>query len=519
MQVLLLRRCLFQSLSIGSDACMKCLTGKVVSEGVAVGNAHILRPNSIVRQPILMELEKEKFKKALFLSTEEIKDLIEKNPENEEYLSIQTLLLEDPLLSQKTLLVIEQGYSAFEAITKVIEEYIELLMESTNSYLKERTFDLADIRNRIIRNLDQQSIEKRDTPYILICEELHPSILIQNRELILGVLSQQGGYNSHGAILCRQFNIPYMIAKVEVEEDSILILDTRKKSIKVAPEKEELLQYQILLKKLSEERFKAVSHEGFKFLANVSSNIELDKVVEYDFDGIGLYRTEMIFMNSNRAYTLEEQYEIYLEAFEKMQKKSVCFRTFDIGDDKQLTYVKAYKKGIDNYIQNPELFKTQIEALLRANRYNTLKIMFPMIYNAEEFKQLKQWVQQIQQNIHNHSSFKLGIMLETKEALDTITSFSEVDFISIGTNDLIASIYHVDREQQKEELQAYLNDLLFQLKKVIRFCDEKSIELSICGELAAIEPALKEFIKAGVKNFSVAAPAIKVLNHVYKEFN
>lgn len=497
---------------------MRCFTGEVISEGIAVGKVYILKGNPILKQPFEFEREKKALRQALDQSILEIQELQEKFVENKEYLSMQILLLEDPDLYKKALFALEQGYSAVEGIHKVIEEYMQPLSISTNSYLQERTLDLADIKERIIRNLTQQKVMKFEDPFILVCEELHPSFLIQNREFIKGIITTYGGYNSHSAILCRQFNIPYMIAKLDMEENLDIILDTRKKRICISPFKEEMEYYQELIQKLSLEKFEAVPHPGFQFLANVSSNIELDKVIEYGFDGIGLYRTEMIFMNSNRSYTLEEQYEIYKEAIERMKGKSVCFRTFDIGDDKQLSYVQAYKKGIDNYKHNPELFQTQIEALLKANQYNTLKIMFPMITSVEEFHFLKQWVYQIQRNIEDTSKFKLGIMLETKEALQNIRDFTDVDFISIGTNDLIYSIYHVHRNMQKEALESYLRDLLNQLKQVIAFCEQEKIELSICGELAAISPALREFIALGIKNFSVATPAIKVLNHIYKEF-
>lgn len=282
--------------------------------------------------------------------------------------------------------------------------------------------------------------------------------------------------------------------------------DTRKKQ-----------EYREWIELLSKEEYRAIAHPSFGFLANVSSNKELDKVMEYGFDGVGLYRTEMIFMNTLRPYTFEEQYEIYEDAVCRLQGKPICFRTFDIGDDKQLSYVQTYKKGVDNYIHNPLLFKTQIKALLKANRFNTMKIMFPMITSYQEFLFLKKWVLQIQQEMEDTGTVFIGMMLETKEALEKIEEFQGVDFISIGTNDLTEAIYQIERDDQRQQLKRYLSDLVEKLKKVVLFCQKNKIELSVCGELAAIPQAAKMFYQIGIKNLSVSPQAIKILNKVYKD--
>lgn len=497
---------------------MSCYTGEVLSEGVAIGKAHTIKrhvANSTNKEP---SKEKTRLDKAIKNSIQELEDLKKRNLENEEYISMQILLLSDPVLIQKASQEVDSGLSAEESISQVVNEYMNSLLDATSSYLKERVFDLSDIKERILRNLSGKKLLDIKEECIVIAEELHPSFLIQNQKKLLGIITEKGGYSSHAAILCRQFHIPYMISNVVLEENELIIIDTRKKQIISSPKPEEIEHYKQVLYQLSLETYEAIPHGEYQFLANISDNSELEKVNQYGFDGVGLYRTEMIFMNSDRPYTLEEQYEIYKEAAEKLQNKSLCFRTFDVGDDKQLSYVKTFKKGVDNYIHNPILFKTQIEALLKANQYHNIKIMFPMIYSADEFDFLKQWVLQIQKEIKDTSFVEFGIMLETQEALETIESFTDVDFISIGTNDLVHSIYHVHREEQTLEVNKYLNDLIDKLKHVVEFTSVHQISLSICGELAAIGPALREFIKIGVKNFSVATPAIKVLNHIYKEF-
>lgn len=490
---------------------------RVLSEGIAIGQIQKPSYSLINSNASCPSQEKEKLKLAIQKSIEEIEELKKSNQDNEEYLSMQILLLSDPILLEKSNLVIEQGASAVAGISLVLGEYMNSLLDATSDYLKERVLDLSDIKERILKNLSGKKNEEFANHFILFAEELHPSFLIQNRKNLLGVITRKGGYSSHSAILCRQFHIPYVVTDEEVGP-SLAVIDSRKQQLILNPSNKEIEHYQYVLKKLSEETFFAVPHQNFQFLANVSENTELKTVNEYGFDGIGLYRTEMIFMNHNRPFTLEEQYEIYSAAVEEMKNKKICFRIFDIGDDKQLSYVKTYKKGVDNYVHNPILFKTQIEALLKANRYNSIKILFPMIYTASEFAFLKKWVLQIQKEIKNTSYVEFGIMLETEEALEHIETFEDVDFISVGTNDLILDIYHIHRDDQTEVLNQYLQDLLEKLKHVVQFCKNHDITLSVCGELAAIGPALRELIKIGIRNFSVTPPAIKVLNHVYKEF-
>lgn len=496
---------------------MNSIKVKVLSEGIAIGHVQKLKfkvSNQTATEP---NEEKEKLVLSIQKSIKEIEELKKTHQENEEYLAMQILLLSDSVLLNKASKEIEQGASAMDAISLVLGDYMNSLLDATSDYLKERVLDLSDVKERILKNLSGRRNEKYTKPFILIAEELYPSFLIQNRTMLLGVITKKGGYSSHSAILCRQFHIPYVIAESPIDS-AFLIIDSRKQQIITDPSQEEIEEYEEILKKLSQETYEAVPHNPLQFLANVSDNSDLKKVVQYGFDGIGLYRTEMIFMHNNRPLSLEEQFEIYSEAVEVMQEKKICFRTFDIGDDKQLSYLKAHQKGVENYIHNPVLFKTQIEALLKANRYNSIKLLFPMIYSASEFSLLKRWVLQIQKEIRDISFVEFGIMLETKEALEQIETFTEVDFISIGTNDLVLDIFHIHRDDQTDVLNKYLNNLLGKLKKVVEFCEKNQIMLSVCGELAAIGSALREFIKIGIQNYSVAPSAIKVLNHIYKEF-
>lgn len=497
---------------------LKSYKGEVLSEGVAVGKVYIPK-NFTVKKNSTIKKEKEKLEKAIQYSLKQIEHIQFENQADEEYLNIQRLLIEDYTLKLKANEWIEKGFSASGAISKVLNDPIKELASCQNGYLKERALDILDIKNRLIENINQKENTIPQDSFILYDKVLHPSFLIQNKNKVLGVITNKGGYSSHGAILCRQFNIPYMIANINVLEDEKIVLDTRKQQIIVNPLQEEVDHYIKVVHDLSLEEFQAIEHPNCQFLANVSDNLELDKVLKYQFDGVGLYRTEMIFMNEDRPYSYEAQYQIYHEAVLKLKGRPICFRTFDIGDDKTLPYVNSFKKGIDNYINNPELFETQVKAMIMANDYNNMRIMFPMITSYREFIFLKNWVLKIKKENKPDSQIKIGMMLETKEALFHLTDFKDVDFISMGTNDLVLSIYHINRDMQHQKLQKYLDDLIDKTKEIVAFCNRYHICLSICGELAAIGPALKEFMKIGIKNFSVAVPAIRTLNKIYKEIH
>lgn len=497
---------------------MELYKGEVLSEGIAVGNIHKINEEPVSTEYRGIAYEKNRFQAAVQISLDQIEVLKKERTENADYLTIQGLLIGDYALAQNVLRLINEGNSAVSSVHKALENYVESLAVSSNTYLQQRTLDIMDIRNRIIQNMEGTTSKDLDCKKVIYAKELHPSFLIQHKQKILGIITEDGGFSSHGAILCRQWNIPYMVCELELTEEDMVVLDTRQKIIIVHPEPEIIQRYKNNLLNLEQESYQAIPHKGFGFYANVSSNNELEKVLEYGFDGVGLYRTEMIFMNTNRPYGYEEQLEIYSEAVEKLKGKVVCFRTFDIGDDKQLSYVKSFKKGVDNYIHNPLLFETQIKAMIAANHYNNIRIMFPMITSEEDFKFLKRWVLQIQKTMKNTSKIKIGMMLETKEALNHIQDFKDADFISIGTNDLTEDIYHIKRDTQNQRLNSYIKDLTEQLSKVVVFCDQQQICLSVCGELAAIASAAQMFYHIGIRNLSVAAPAIRVLNKVYKEY-
>jgi phosphotransferase system enzyme I (PtsI) len=215
-------------------------------------------------------------------------------------------------------------------------------------------------------------------------------------------------------------------------------------------------------------------------------------------------------MNKNRPLTEDEQYDIYNDAVLEMKQRPITFRTFDIGDDKQLPYLKANKKGVRNYRNYPELFKDQVRALVRANRYQNLRIMFPMIETSDEFTYLKDLVVKYKNELGSNAYLKIGMMLETKEALNHLDDFKDVDFISLGTNDLTHELYNIDRNEVSN-YNVYIDSLIVELKKVVEHCKRYNIELSICGEIAGVPEVTSRLLDIGIQNFSVSPALSKAI--------
>ena len=496
---------------------MKHSIKRVISNGHIFGNLVVL---SKTKEIISNDQSNEvlRFKNAIKKALNQISQMKQNNKDLIDYLTVQELMIADPMLEKKVIdYITKNNETAINSVKYAINEYSLGLMNSTSTYLKERVSDLEDICNRIIFNLNDGNMPSNNEKYIIAIDKLYPSILISLKDNILGIIAKNGGYTSHAAILCRSWDIPFVLCDDDFNDYDKAIIDTGKNLIISNPSDDEIIEFNNDYNKRISFDKKAVKHDGYNFLANVSSNLDLDRVIDYDFDGVGLYRTEMIFMNTNRAYTTEEQYSIYLEAVNKMGDKGICFRTFDIGDDKNIPYIKASKKGIENYINNPDIFISQIKALLMANINNNIRIMFPMIETNDEFLYLKNWVLNINKEL-NCNLPKIGMMLETKKALENIEDFKDTDFISIGTNDLTSELYSINRDSSVDMVDDYLSDLIEKLKKVVSFCDDNDICLSICGELASVRKVAEAFYNIGIKNLSVSPSRIRMLNSLYTDF-
>lgn len=487
---------------------------EVISEGYAYGKTFL--NEDVCQKSGNFENEERELEKIEAAFAKALADLNQKE-DLEAYFSIQKMMLLDPvLLTDIKKIINTKKVCAVEGTKQAIDSYKKNLLESTSTYLQERVYDLEDLKRRLVGILTNNNNRVPKEHFILVTDELMPTFLLENKNLIIGIIAKKAGYLSHGAILARSFEIPFVTTtKLEFRNQEEVVIDTRRKM--VVKEPSGTLIKEICELQAERNNFKVVDHPGMLLLANVFGNEEIAKVKKYGCDGIGLYRTEFMFMHENRALSLEEQKNIYTEAVKMLEDRSICFRTFDVGDDKQISYIKTHKKGFLNYVNNPELFTTQIKALIMSNLNGKMKIMFPMVETKEEFNYLKNWVLKIKRELQDTRPLMIGMMLETKQALLHIEEFVEADFFSVGTNDLTMELYQIRRDEIKNGVLDYLADLLAKLREVVLFCEKTNKCLSVCGELAAIPKANKEMIKIGIKNFSVSCSAFYDLNKSVEE--
>ena len=442
----------------------------------------------------------------------DLESLKTSNRDDIELINVQQMLVKDPVLYQESIkLINEEHLTAHASLERVFDEYIKKFNEARTTYLKERALDMEDIKRRVLLSFGDNEIGKVEGEFILVTDNLYPSYLMTYDKQIIGVIALNGGYTSHSAILCKSREIPYVLVDDIESLDGTVLIDTRKNIINLNPREKDILEYNNIKKNRDSFEINDFSSFGIKIFANVTSNNDLYKVLKYNMDGVGLYRTELIFMNLDRPMSYDEQYKIYSEACDMLQNKNICFRTFDIGDDKQLSYIKSFHKGIDNYKNNPEVFETQIRALINSNKYNNMKIMFPMIETPEEFNYLKNWVLKIKSDLNDKSTLQIGMMLETKKAVELLDEFEGVDFMSLGTNDLTKELYNISREDTLN-YRIFIKDLMIQLKRIVEILNQKQIGLSICGELASVKAVVRRLYRVGIKNFSVSAASVKSLN-------
>ena len=397
------------------------------------------------------------------------------------------------------------------AVEMVFDKYINLMKGASSEYLKQRYIDFLDVKKRVISNLNHENISfKNLSACILLVDELLPSMLAEIGKNVKGVIAKRGGYTSHSAILCRNSGIPYVIAEIADNYRGEAIING--KELILNPSKEEI-ENALLTHQKAETVQKDLG--DVKVWANVSNNKDVKAITE-EFSGIGLYRTEFLFESSDFAMNVNKQVAVYTQALKEMKGKRVTFRTFDFGDDKKCVFMPLAKKGISTYYVYPKLFATQIEALVKtAKKFpNQVRIMFPMIETIEEYKALKEKVLEVAEK-YKVKNIKIGMMLETQRALINLETFKEVEFISIGTNDLTFELFNLDRNTAILYDSVY-EELIKIVEKVNSFCQMNNIDLCICGELITMERFAQEAFRKGLKNVSISPNMIK---NIYQAIN
>ncbi|MGC8575722.1 MAG: phosphoenolpyruvate--protein phosphotransferase [Caldisericum sp.] len=529
---------------------MKHLKGIPVSKGISLGFAVVYLKRKIEvnnsKDSVPIEEKKKILEKALEKTKEEIQltyeNLKKSNPKEAEIFEAHLLVLEDPTLQEKINKYLESQYNLPYAVKSAFEEFIEALQNLQSEYMKERAQDLYDILDSLLRNiLNVPKVDLSNLPpqSIVVAVDLTPSDTASlDRKNVLGFITEKGGPTSHTAILAEALGIPAVVGVEElfesIHDGDELIIDGTNGDVFVNPTEETKKQYTNLKKeKEEEERLLKEKAKEFAYTkdgkrievaANIGSPKDVDKALEMGAEGVGLYRTEFLFLDRDTPPTEEEQFEAYKIVAERFKPHPVIIRTLDIGGDKQIPYLNLEKelnpflgvRAIRLCLKEKDLFKTQLRAILRASAFGNVLIMYPMIAIKDEIIEANKVLNEVKEdlrreNIPFNENIKVGIMVEIPSAaLNAEELVDYVDFFSIGTNDLTQYTYASDRTN--ENLSYLYRPLDSPILKLIKFTVDashmKGKWTGVCGELAGDPEAIPILVNLGVDELSMSPSKI-----------
>lgn len=537
---------------------MQSYQGKSVYKGIAMGPVVVLKKNDYqVKRTRIEDPEAEikRVDEALEKSKEQLQKLYDKAVQEVGEASAaifevhQMMLEDDDYLEAIQNTIRTEQINAEYAVAATGDNFAEMFASMDDDYMKARSADIKDISERLVRNLsgqddaDLSSIE----PSIIVADDLSPSETVQmDKDKILAFVTVHGSTNSHTAILARMMNIPALIGvDMDLEElhtgmeavvdgfQGVVIFEPDETVKAQTTEKmEEEAEKLRLLQELKGKENVTLDGHKINIYANIGSVGDIGYVMENDAGGIGLFRSEFLYLGRNDFPTEEEQFQAYKQAVQMMAGKKVIIRTLDIGADKQVDYFNLGNednpamgyRAIRICLKQPEIFKTQLRALLRAAVYGNLSIMYPMITSTEEVKKIYEIVAEVEEELKAQEiQYKIpeqGIMIETPAAAIISDRLAEmVDFFSIGTNDLTQYTLAIDR--QNEKLDEFYNPhheaLLRMIQMVVDNAHKCGKWAGICGELGADTTLTEEFVRMGLDELSVAPSMVLKLRKIVRE--
>lgn len=504
--------------------------------------------NELDRLMNAIETAKEQLNE-LYVST--IDELGEK--EAQIFKSHEMMLEDDTFISDVENRIKQEGVNAEYALNETSNVYIKMFQSIEDEYLRERAEDIKDVMNRVIRilmgisSVDFSNLKENS---IIVAKDLTPSDTAQiDRTKVAAMITEIGGKTSHAAIIARIMGIPTVVGlnniTDKIKNGDTVICDGKTGKVLVNPNAKQLFYF--TKKKNIEDEIRnelknqiglpSVTKDGFKvsLTANIGVPNDVDMALENDAEGIGLFRSEFIFMNREHQPTEDEQFEQYKEVLVKMGDKPVIIRTLDIGGDKNVPYIDIPKemnpflgyRAIRLCLGNVEVFRTQLRAILRASVYGNVKIMIPMISTMKELKDSKKILQQAKDELTNEGikfkkDIEIGIMIEIPSAAIISDLLArEVDFFSIGTNDLIQYTMAVDRMNSKLSYlySQYHPALLRLIKGIIDNAHEAGIWVGMCGEAAGDPKLIPVFVGMGLDEFSMNSPSILRARYIVRNLN
>lgn len=525
---------------------MQTGNGKGVFAGIAIGKVFVFKKQEmvIVRGTAnTVEEEVARYKAAKELSAKQLKALFDKTAaevgqEEAMIIDVQLLMLDDLDYEEEVMRKItEENENAAYAVTATGEEFADFFASMDDPYMKARAVDVGDVSKRIAMNIQGINPDgiKMEEPMIIVAEDLTPSETLQlDKNMILAFVTQKGSSNSHTAILARTMNIPSLVgADIEITPElngKLMIVDGNSGKYYIDPdditldEKERRrkaqLQQKELLDQLKGKENVTIDGRKINIYANIGSPKDVELVINNDAGGIGLFRSEFLYLGRDSAPTEEEQFASYKYVAEKMDGKKVIIRTLDIGADKKADYFGFEQeenpalgyRAIRICLDQVDLFKTQLRAIYRASAFGQISIMFPMIISVSEVRRIKEICEEVKEELIKEGHeiaphVELGIMIETPAAVMVSEELAkEVEFFSVGTNDLTQYTLAIDRQNAKLDkiYDAHHPAILRMLKMIVDNAHKAGAWAGICGELGSDTTLTETFLKMGFDELSVS---------------
>ncbi len=530
---------------------MKTATGTKIVDGIAIGKIHVFKTpvyefdESLTEDPAS---ELDRFEEARVKVQQSQHELYEKTLESagEESAGIfeahELMLDDDDLIDECKMIITDEKHRAEYAVRQGFDNVAQMFRDMDDPYFQARSADVIDLKNSMLDVLfgNDTGINTGGEPFIIVAEDLAPSETVKlDKSLLLGIVTREGSSNSHTAILARSMNLPSLIQCKDISEDwdgKDAILDGYNSCIHIEPtgeivaeltaRHEEDLKQEALLQELKGKDNTTVDGKTIKVFANIGGPADIEEVLANDAGGVGLFRSEFIYLGSPEDPSEEIQFEAYKKVLEALSPKQVIIRTCDIGADKTIDYMNLDKeenpalgfRAIRICLTRKDFFKRQLRALLRASAFGNLGIMFPMIISVSEVRECKALLEECKRELEKEGTdtgqIQVGIMIETPAAALCADELAEeVDFFSLGTNDLTQYTCAIDRQNARLEpfSDTHHPAVLKLIEMTIEAGHRHNIWVGICGELGADLTLTEAFLRMGADELSVNPKSVLAL--------